>query len=156
MAKSWMICVTLWMSESDDVERKLRLRNTTNKRRRHGYESQTSSTDDGVRGKKTGWWLGMFEDTKIATWRFEEARRLPRHVRRTRGRRTKMIYCLRRSCEPCLRDHVGSQTTVASEKYVVDCRACCHTGKGSRCDVVWTDAAVDWYILFGWTWSDKF
>ena len=37
MAKSWTIYVILWTTESDDVERKLRLRNATNKRRRHGY-----------------------------------------------------------------------------------------------------------------------
>ena len=39
MAESWTIYVTLWTTESDDVERILHLRNTTNKRRRHGYES---------------------------------------------------------------------------------------------------------------------
>ena len=113
------------MTESDDVERKLNLRNTTNKRRRHGYESQTSSTGGGVRGRKTDWLLGMFEDTKIATWRSDEARRLPRDVRRTRGIRPKMIDCLRRSCEPCLHEQVRRRTTIASED-VVDCRACRH------------------------------
>ena len=43
MAKSWTIYVILWSIDSDDVERKLRLRNTTNKRRRHDYEFQTFS-----------------------------------------------------------------------------------------------------------------
>ena len=96
---------------SDDEERKLCWRNTTNKRCRHGYVSQTSSTGSGVRGRKHDWRIWMFEDTKIATWR-----------------------------------------SVVSEKDVVDCRACRHrTGNGSRCMVVWIGAAVDWYILFGWT-----
>ena len=150
MAKSLTIYVTLWSTESDDVECKLRLRNTTNKRRRHGYQSDFF---DGRRSKrKAGWRLGMFEDTKIATWRSDEARRLPRDVQRTRGRRPKKIYCLRRSCEPCLHDQVRGRATVASEKNIVDCRACSHrTGKGSRCVVVWIDGAVDSYILFDWT-----
>ena len=152
MAKLWTIYVTLWTTESDDVERKVRLRNTTNKRRRHGYESWTSSMGGGVRGRKASWQLGMFEDTKIATFRCDEARRLPRAVRRTRGHRPKMIYCLRRSCESCLHDHVRGRATVASEKDVVDCWACRHrTGNGSRSMVVCIGGAVDWCILFGWT-----
>ena len=40
MAKSWTIFVTLWTTENDDVEHKLRLRNKANKRRRHGYDSR--------------------------------------------------------------------------------------------------------------------
>ena len=95
MAKSWAIYVTLWTTESDDVERKLRLHNVANKRLRHGYESQTSSTGGGVRERKAGWRFEMFEDTKIATWWSDEARRMPQDVRRTRGLRPKMIDCIR-------------------------------------------------------------
>ena len=47
-----MIYVTLWTTESNDVERKLHLRNATDKRHRHGYESQTSLTGSGVREGK--------------------------------------------------------------------------------------------------------
>ena len=75
-----------------------------------------------VRGGKTGWRLGMSEDTDIATWGSDEERRLPRDVRRTRGRQPKVIDCLGRSCEPCLHDQVWERTTVASEKDVVGSR----------------------------------
>ena len=158
MTKSWTIYVTLWTTKSDDVERKFRLCNTTNKRRRHGYESQTSSTGGGVRGRNVGRQLGMFEDTKIATWRSDEARRLPRDVRRTRGRRPKMIFFIRRSCEPYLYDQGRGRATVASEKNVVNYRACRHrTGKGSWCVVVWIGGAADWCILVELArWSGKF
>ena len=123
--------------------------NTTNKRRRHGYAFQTSSKGGRVRGRKTGWRFWMFEDTKIATWRSDEARRLSRAVRQTRGRRPKMIDCLRRSCAPCLHDQVQNLTTVASEKDVIDCRAWRHrTCKETRCVVIWGGGAVDWCILF--------
>ena len=84
MDKSWTIYVTLWTTESDDVERKLRLRNTTNKRRRHGYESQTSSKGGGVRGRPVEN-LECSKKTNLALWRSDEARRRPRAVRRTRG-----------------------------------------------------------------------
>ena len=51
MAKSWTIYATLWSTESDDVKRKLRLRNSTNKRRRHGNESQTSTAVEWEEGR---------------------------------------------------------------------------------------------------------
>ena len=68
--------------------------------------------------------IGVFEDTKIAIWPSDEARCLPRDVRRTCGSRRKMIDCLRRFSEPCLHDQVQRRATVASKKDVIDCRAC--------------------------------
>ena len=61
MAKSWTMYVIVRTTASDDIERKLRLHNTTNKRRRHGHESQTS-TGGRVRGRKAD-----YECSK--TWR---------------------------------------------------------------------------------------
>ena len=41
----------LYVKKSDDVERRLRLRNTRIKRRRHGYESQTSTAAEWEEGR---------------------------------------------------------------------------------------------------------
>ena len=84
--------------------------------------SQFYSTGGGVRGRKTGWQLGMFEDTQIAIWRSDEVRRLLRAVWRARKLRPKIIFSFHRSCEPSSRERV----TVANEKDIADCRACRH------------------------------
>ena len=115
-----------------------------------------SSTGGRVSGRLTIS-LRMFEEAKLATWRSDEVRRPPLDGRPTRGRQPKMIDYLRRSCEPCLHDRIQGRATVASENDIVDCLACCHrTGKGSRCVVVWIGGAVNWYILFGWTYATAY
>ena len=92
----------------------------------------------------------MFEDTKIAAWRSDEVRRLPRFVRRTRGRRPKMKDFLRRSgesCEPYHRDQVRRRATAASEKDVIVCLAVVAV-QISDLDVWSIESAGQWTGIF--------
>ena len=147
--KSWTIYVIPWTIESDDVL-------SANfvyiiQRRRHGYESQTSLSGGGVRGRKAAWRLGMFEDTKIATWRsgWSASSAIRRWTNTRALTEDDRLSSQIGSCEPCLRDQVRRWATVASEKDVVDCYAYRHrAGKRSECVVVLTSGAVDWYLLF--------
>ena len=118
------------------VERKIRLRNTTNKRRHHSYEFQTFSTA-AEWGGKTGWRLGMFEVTKIAKWRSDEASSVL-----DADRKWSAAFADHASC---LHDQIRGRVTVASEKDIADCRACRHlTGKESRCK----ESAGRWTGIF--------
>ena len=123
MVKSWTTYLTLWTTESDVIERKLRLRNTTNKGRRHGYESQITSTGGEV-------WEERFNEPAGA------------------DRTCPTAFADSASCH---HDQVGRRATVTSEN-VVDWTSCRHRiSKEFRCVVVWIGEAVDWYILLGWT-----